>query len=195
MRILKNFAVLLAEARREVPAGTAIEIWFQDEARVGQKNTLVRQWARRGTRPRQPKDQRYASCYIFGAVCPQRDEGAAIVASHADAEVMQIHLEEISRHVRPGAHGVVVLDGAGWHKARSLKVPDNLSLLFLPPYAPELNPVENIWQYLRQRWLANRVFDGIEDIFDACCEAWNALLAEKGRIASIASRKWAVTGQ
>ena len=66
-----------------MPPGTPVEIWFQDEARVGQKNGLVYQWARKGSRPTQPKDQRYASAYIFGAVCPARDEGAALVLPRA----------------------------------------------------------------------------------------------------------------
>jgi DDE superfamily endonuclease len=172
-----------------------VEIWFQDEARVGQKNGLVYQWARRGSRPRQPQDQRYASAYIFGAVCPARAEGAALVLPRADTEAMQLHLEEISRTVAPDAHGIVVMDKAGWHTTPALKVPGNLSILYLPPYSPELNPQENIWQYLRQTYLSNKLFETYEDIVEACCKAWNALLAEVGRITSIATQTWAVIGQ
>lgn len=106
--------------------------------------------------------------------------------------MMNLHLAEISRHVRPGSHAVVLLDGAGWHQTGGkLKVPDNISLLKLPPYSPELNPTENIWQYLRQNWLSNRVFNSYDAIVDACCDAWNALTAEPGRIRSIATRPWA----
>ncbi len=105
---------------------------------------------------------------------------------------MTLHLAEIARTVRPGYHAVVVLDGAGWHKTGGrLRVPDNISLLKLPPYSPELNPVENVWQFLRGNWLSNRVFDTYDDIVDACCDAWNALAAEPGRIRSIATRAWA----
>jgi hypothetical protein len=125
-----------------------VEIWFQDEARVGQKNGLVYQWARRGSRPRQPQDQRHASAYIFAAVCPARAEGAALVLPRADTEAMQLHLEEIGRTVAPDAYGVVVMDKASWHTPPALKVPANLSILYLPPYSPELNPQENIWQFL-----------------------------------------------
>lgn len=167
----------------------------KDEARIGQKNGLVYQWARRGSRPRQPQDQRYESAYLFAAVCPDRAEGAALVLPRADTEAMQLHLEEISRTVRPGAHGVVVMDKAGWHTTTALKVPANLSILFLPPYSPELNPQENIWQYLRQTYLSNRIFETYDDIVDACCAAWNALLAEAHRIQSIATRTWAAIGQ
>jgi transposase len=105
---------------------------------------------------------------------------------------MNLHLIEIARRVTPGSHAVIVLDGAGWHQTGGkLKLPDNISLLHLPPYSPELNPVENIWEYLRQNQLSNRVYDNYEAILDACCDAWNDLLAEVGRIRSIATRQWA----
>jgi transposase len=106
---------------------------------------------------------------------------------------MGLHLAGISRRVTSGAHAVVVLDGAGWHAASDLAVPDNLTLLPLPPYSPELNPVENVWQYLRQNRLSHRVWDGYDAIVESCCEAWNALVAEPGRIASITRREWAKT--
>jgi transposase len=105
---------------------------------------------------------------------------------------MNLHLAEISTQVAPGAHAVVTLDGAGWHQqGDKLKLPENISLLPLPPYSPELNPQENIWQFLRQNYLANRVFDTYAMLVDACCEAWNALIAMPERITSIASREWA----
>jgi hypothetical protein len=91
--------------RGAIPA-TPIEIWFEDEARIGQKNGQVRQWARRGTRPRQPADQRYDNAYLFGAICPARSVGATLALPHADAEAMQLHLDEISRHVAEGAHAL-----------------------------------------------------------------------------------------
>ncbi len=94
----------------DVSAETPIEIWFQDEARIGQKNGLVRQWARRGSRPRQPADQRYESAYLFGAICPAHAKGAALALPHADTFAMQLHLEEISRRVAEGAHAVLLLD-------------------------------------------------------------------------------------
>src|SRR6516225_12121263 len=89
-------------------------MWFQDEMRVGQKNGLVYQWVKKGTRPRQPKDQRYANAYVFGAICPARDTGTALVLPRADADAMQHHLDAISRCVAPSAHAVLTLDKAGW---------------------------------------------------------------------------------
>jgi hypothetical protein len=169
-----------------------LEIGFQDEARIGQKGTLTRLWARTGSRPRAPRDTRYEWAYLFGAVCPQRAVGAALVLPYADSQAMNLHLREIGRTVAPGAHAVLVLDGAGWHTSTSLRPPDNLSLICLPPYAPELNPVENVWEYLRKNNLALRVHDTYDDIVDACCNAWNGLIAVPAILASITQRAWAV---
>ena len=178
-----------------LPRRKPVEIWFQDEARIGQKNGIVRQWARRGTRPRQPADQRYESAYLFGAICPARGTGAALAMPYAETSAMQLHLEEISRTVAKGAHAVLLLDRAGWHTTAKLTVPKNLTLVFLPSRAPELNPVEQIWQYLRQNWLSNRVFDTYDQIIDAACEAWIRLLAQPDTITSIGLRDWAHVGQ
>ena len=190
-RYIKNFAELVRAALPEAAQGKPLEVWFQDEARVGQQGTLTRLWARKGTRPRAPKDCRYASAYIFGAVCPARATGAALVMPHANTEAMNAHLAEISRNVASGAHALLVLDGAGWHSSKSLAVPENVTLLPLPPYSPELNPVENLWQYLRQNKLSNRVFESYEDIVDVCCDAWNSLIATPHCLASITRREWA----
>lgn len=176
-------------------AKAPIEVWHQDEARIGQQGTLTYVWAERGSRPRAPKDLRYEWAYLFGAVCPGRGVGAALVLPHVNADMMSLHLAEISKQVAPGAHAVVVLDGAGWHQEGGrLAVPDNITLLHQPPYSPELNPVENIWQFLRQNHLSNRVFDSYEAILTACCKAWQALMAAPDRIQSIATRTWAQVG-
>jgi transposase len=174
-----------------VTKGKPIEIWFQDEARVGQQGTLTRVWARCGTRPRAVRDTRYQWTYLFGAVCPERGATAGLVLPYANTEAMTLHLAEIARAVTPGAHAVLVLDGAGWHGGKDLLVPDNVTLLALPPYAPELNPVENIWQYLRSNKLAITVFDSYADIVDKCCDAWTFFADNPVAIASITSRSWA----
>ena len=117
---------------------------------------------------------------------------AALVLPTVNLHAMTLHLAEISRQVAPGAHAILILDGAGWHKTGgTLVVPDNITLLHLPPYAPELNPVENIWQYLRQNALSHLVWESYEAIVDACCKAWNDLVATPHRIRSIATRQWA----
>jgi transposase len=104
---------------------------------------------------------------------------------------MTLHLAEIAQVVAPGAHAVVLLDQAGWHLSRRLVVPANITLMPLPAKAPELNPVENVWQFLRENWLSNRVFRSYEDILDHCCAAWNRLTDQPWRIMSIGLRDWA----
>jgi hypothetical protein len=163
----------------------------KDEARIGQQGTLTRVWAKRGTRPRAPRDQRYEWAYIFGAVCPQRRVTAALVLPAANTEAMALHLAEIGRQVAPGAHAALVFDGAGYHVAKDLAIPENITLVSLPPYAPELNPVENVWEYLRGNILATTVFESYADIVDKSCAAWRFFADDPERVASITSRTWA----
>ena len=181
----------MAEIEASLPRGTPIELWWQDEARVGQKTAITRRWAKRGTRPEAPKDQRTASAYIFGAICPAEGKGAALVMPRCNTEAMALHLVEISAAVAPGAHAVLLLDQAGWHGSASLNVPSNITLMPLPPRCPELNPVENVWQFIRENWLSNRIFKSHDDILDHCCFAWNNLVEQPWRIMSIGLRKWA----
>ena len=168
-----------------------VEIWFCDEARVGQKNKITRRWARRGTRPSAPKDQRTQSAYIFGAICPAEGKGAGLVLPRCTSAAMSLHLEEISQAVAPGAHALVLLDQAGWHQSKRLVVPANITLMPLPAKAPELNPGENVWQFMRENWLSNRIFTSYSDILDHCWEAWNRLTDQPWRIMSIGLRDWA----
>jgi transposase len=170
-------------------------VWFQDEARIGQKNGRVRIWARKGTRPRLPADQRYQNTYLFGAICPRRGIGAALVLPSENTQAMQLHLDEISKHVAREAHAVVLMDRAGWHTTGLLTIPKNVSIIFLPSKSPELNPVENVWQYLRANWLSNRVFETYDAIVDAACQAWNNLIDQPETITSIGMRDRAQTGQ
>jgi hypothetical protein len=128
-------------------------------------------------------------------ICSARGVGAALVLPYADADMMQLHLDEISRNVAEGAHAVLLLDRAGWHTTGKLDVPDNITPIFLPSRAPELNPVENVWQYLRQNWLSNTVFEDYDAIVDAACAAWRKLIAQPETITSIGMRDWAHVGQ
>ena len=104
---------------------------------------------------------------------------------------MTLHLAEISAAVAPGAHAVLILDQAGWHISAGLIIPANITLLPLPAKCPELNPVENVWQFMRDNWLSNRVFKSYDDILDHCCFAWNHLTDQPWRIMSIGLRQWA----
>lgn len=180
------------EALPASAAGKPLEIWFQDEARVGQKGGHAYVWAPVGSRPPMVRDNRHDSAYLFGAICPSRAVGAAIIMPGANAEAMSEHLAEIGTQVAAGAHAVLVCDGAGWHQAGDrLSVPANITLLPLPPYCPELNPMENVWAYLRGNKLCSRVWDSYEAILQACKAAWQFLIDDPQRIHSIGTREWA----
>ena len=111
-------------------------MWFADEARVGQKNKITRRWAKRGTRPSAPSDQRTASTYIFGAICPKEGKAVGLILPKCNTEAMQLHLDEIAKDVASGRHAVLLIDRAGWHTSRKLDVPDNLTLFSFRPSAP-----------------------------------------------------------
>ena len=104
---------------------------------------------------------------------------------------MAAQLEEISQAVAPSAHAVLLLDQAGWHLTPKLKVPDNITLLPLPPRSPELNPMENVWQFIRDNWLSNRIFNSYEEILDHGCDAWNRLVEQPWISMSVGLRQWA----
>ena len=105
---------------------------------------------------------------------------------------MNKHLEEISLYIDEEKHGVVIVDGAGWHKSKELVIPCNITLLPLPPYSPELNPQERVWQDMRKETLSNRAFESIDEIIDACCDAWNKFVSVPEKIKNMCSRKWTV---
>src|SRR6201985_2299301 len=124
--------------------------------------------------------------------CPARGVGAALITPAANTAYINAHLRELSTQVSPGAIAVVIWDGAGWHQPGGrLRVPDNLVLLPLPPYAPQLNPMENVWEYLRANKLSAKVWDDYDAILAACRDAWNWLIADPGRIRSLGTREWA----
>jgi DDE superfamily endonuclease len=138
------------------------------------------------------RDNRHDSAHLFGAICPARGVGAAIIMPAVNTEAMNEHLREISTQVTAGAHAILVCDGAGWHQqGGQLAVPDNITLLALPSYAPELNPMENVWEYLQANKLSRLVWDSYQAIVDACKEAWDFLISDPDRIRSVGTRDWA----
>jgi hypothetical protein len=173
-------------------AATQVEIWFQDEARVGQKGSLSYVWAPVGSRPAMVRDNRHDTAYIFGAICPARGAGAAIITPAVNTECMNLHLAEISSQVTPGAIAALICDGAGWHQTGGeLVLPHNIVMLPLPPYSPELNPMENVWDFLRANRLSAKVWDTYDAILRACADAWNWFVGDPARVTSIGTRDWA----
>lgn len=167
-----------------------IEIWWQDESRVGQQGSLSRVWAAKGTRPRVVRQRQFLSTYIFGACCPEKDKGCALILPECCTGMMQLHLNEISKNVEEGFHAIVLIDRASWHTTEALNIPPNITLFPLPPYSPELNPMEQVWQKIKQAELSNRTFKNYDEIVSCCVKAWNSFCDKEGNIKSLCSRAW-----
>jgi hypothetical protein len=165
--------------------GAEIQIWVQDEARFGQMGSLPRVWARRGSRPRAPKQTQYESLYLTGAVCPATGAAAAILTPTLNTGVMNLFFEELATQIPDGVHVILILDQAGYHISHELCVPKNVTLLHLPPHSPELNPMENLWHFLRSHHWSNRVYENYAALLDAATEAWRGLCRAPARISSI----------
>lgn len=120
--------------------------------------------------------------YIYGAVNPLTGESCGMIASTVDTDMMNLHLRWLGEQIGPDRHVVLALDGAGWHaRSRELKVPRNITLLTLPPYSPELNPVELVWLWLKEHRLSNRVFADQDELDAAAIDAWNSIDAQRFR--------------
>ena len=145
-------------------------------------------WARRGTRPVVVRQTRYKNIYLFGAACPATGASHALLLPWANTRTMNLFLRTMAAEIEPGRHIVLALDRAGWHASKDLVTPPCISLLYLPPYSPELNPMENLWAYLKRRNLSNRTFDDEKDLLEAGTEAWCSLTPEL--VQSICHRSW-----
>lgn len=192
----RKFRNLIAETAATHPEAAdfhlgRIEVWLQDEARIGQTGRNCRRWFQKGTRPTGIKDQRHTAVYLFGAVCPERDAAFGLVLPVVGADVMQTFLDQLSDQVSPGAHALLIMDRAGWHCANDLVMPENITAVLLPPYSPELNAIERLWLYLKERFLSHRLWPDYDAIVDAVCTAWQRVTSDTGRIKSLCSMEWA----
>ncbi len=150
-----------------------------DEARFGRKGRACHRWFARGRRPPGLCDQRYTWTRLFAAVRPATGDGFALVLPQVSTAAMDAFLARLAATLAGDEHAVVVLDRAGRHRAEGLLVPSNVTLVWLPPYSPQLNPVERVWLYLRERHLSHRLLDTYDAVVDALCRAWNALTSER----------------
>ena len=160
------------EAIREAHPQERVEVWFEDEARFDQQGTLTRVWAKTGSRPRAVRQTEYKYLYVLGAVCPSTGQTVGLLAPHLDTDMVNRFLEQFARELSPGVHAVIVWDRAGFHTANALQVPSNVTVIELPPYSPELNPVENLWHYLRSHYWSNRHYDSYDHLLSAATDAW-----------------------
>jgi hypothetical protein len=147
-------------------------------------------WRKRGERPPGLLDQRYINAYIYAAVEPGTDNAFALILPDANSAGMQSFLVAFAKTIGDNEHVALVLDGAGWHSGKTLRVPENITLVPLPPYSPELNPVERVWLYLKERFLSMRLLNDYDAIVSAASKAWKRLCRNAGRLTSLTSYPW-----
>lgn len=167
-----------------------MRLFFQDEARIGQKGRVCHRWYVKGQRPSGTADQRFTFAYIFAASEVETDNAFALIMPEANTWAMQEFLDRFASTIPDTDHVALFLDRAGWHGANDLRVPACITLVPLPAYSPELNPVERIWEYLKERYLSHRLLDDYDAIVDAASTAWNKLVAETGRLTSLTWTPW-----
>ena len=170
------------------PIGVRLRIMFQDEGRFGRISTPRRCWAPRGIRPTVPNQIVREYTYAFVALSPHDGEMDSLILPWVNEQAMSMFLLEVSnRH--PNEFILMVMDGAGWHRAKALSVPENMTLIFLPPYSPELNPVEHIWEYLREAF-GNKTFDSLNEVVDLLCANIHGLMHEPETVRSMTCFDW-----
>jgi transposase len=160
------------------PHGGKVRVFFMDEARFGQQGTLTDKWARTGSRPTAVRQTRYEWVYLYAAVEPTTGASAALLAPNVNTGTFNVFLQILAAEIKPGEHVVLIMDQAGWHKSKGLKLPERITVLLLPPYSPELNPVENLWHYLRSHYLSNRTYDDYDALLAAGTDAYRKLTPE-----------------
>jgi transposase len=177
-----------------IQPGISIRIMFQDEARFGRINDPRRCWAPAGIRPHVPMQLVREYTYVFAAVCPIDGAMDSLILPEVNTTSMSLFLEELSqRHTHEFI--LLFLDGAGWHKSNNLQIPTNIRLVPLPPYSPQLNPVEHIWEEIREKWFPNLVFDSLDAVESVLLEALITLENDKSRVQSLTSFDWIISNE
>jgi len=166
-----------------------VRLWFHDEARFGRISDRRRCWAPLPDRPVVPQQVVREYVYVLGAASPFDGRFCSLVLPWVDADAMSMFLAHLAAET-PGEYGVVVLDGAGWHTAHALRVPSALRLIFLPPYSPELNPIEHVWDHLRENDIGHRIFDSLDEVSDTLCVALRRLIDQPGTVHSLTCFEW-----
>ncbi len=183
--IYKEVVVDQIQAIAEAHPGEEVQVWHEDEARLGQQGTLTRVWARRGSRPRRVRQNGWTSLYVLTAVCAAVGAAAGLITPELNTAVVNLFLEQFARQLAPGVHAVLLWDNAGYHVAKGVVVPSNVSLIGLLPYSPELNPVENLWHYLRAHYWSHGVYADYKALLRAATKAWRKVCLDPEKVRSI----------
>ncbi len=185
------------EFKRELPdrldeitalhPGKKLRVFFQDEARFGQQGTLTNVWAPTGSRPRAVRQTEYEYLWVLGAVCPETGHAEGLLSPRLNTDVINVFLREFSATLASDEHAVMIWDGAGFHTSNAVEVPENVTLVQLPPYSPELNPMENLWHYLKSHYWSNRLHEDYEALERAAIEAWHEAVLDENLMKTVCS--------
>jgi transposase len=157
------------------PQGGTVRVFFMEEARFGQQGTMTRIWASTNSRSTAVRQTRYEWVYLYAAIEPATGESVPLLAPNVNTGTFNVFLRMLSNELKPLEQAVLIMDQAGWHKSKGVKMPANITALFLPPYSPELNPAENLWHYMQSHYLANRAHRDYDHLLDAGTQAYQSL--------------------
>jgi transposase len=152
--------------------GKRLRVYFQDESRFGQQGTNTNVWAQRGSRPTAVRQTEYQYLWVIGTVCPENGHAEGLLSPRLNTDIINLFLRQFSETIPDGEHAVMIWDGAGFHTAKKLQVPENITVVQLPPYSPELNPMENLWHYLKSHYWSNRAYENYDGLEEAAMAAW-----------------------
>jgi transposase len=169
----KNTLPAQLQTVAEAHPGQRLRVYFQDESRFGQQGTMTNLWARRGSRPTAIRQTEYQYLWVLGAVCPETGHAEGLLSPQLNTHIVNLFLEQFSETLAADEHAVMIWDGAGFHTSKKLRVPANVTLIRLPPYSPELNPIENLWHYLKSHFWSNRAYADYEELEQAAVDAWH----------------------
>lgn len=168
-----------------------LKLFFQDEARFGRMTNPVCCWAPKGFRPVVPMQRVREYTHVYSAVCPADGDSFSLILPYANTEMMSLFLREFHDCYKD-YRIVMVMDGAAWHKSNSLQSFENIRIIYQPPHSPELNPVEHLWDHLREKHLSNRFWETMENLEEVLVNALNEILAMKDCIQSLVGFHWAI---
>jgi len=168
-----------------------LRVYFQDESRFGQQGTMTNVWAQRGSRPTAVRQTEYQYLWVIGAVCPETGHAEGLLSPQLNTPIVNTFLEQFSTTIPEGEHAVMVWDGAGFHTAQALRVPENITLVQLPPYSPELNPIENLWHYLKSHFWSNRAYADYDALEQAAMTAWQKAVLDKDLMKTVCAAPYA----
>jgi len=168
-----------------------VRVYFQDESRFGQQGTTTNVWAPKGSRPTAIRQTEYKYLWVLGAVCPETGHAEGLLSPQLNTAVINIFLKQFSATIPAGEHAVMIWDGAGFHTSKQLRIPDNLTLVRLPAYSPELNPIENLWHYLKSHYWSNRAYVDYEALEQAAIKAWQKAVLNHELIKTVCAAAYA----